>query len=467
MSQAITHRRFDVVVLGGGAAGVAAAAAAGKNGMRTLLVEAGPMLGGELLSGMSIDGVLNARGEWVIGGIARELFDECKDMDGFIGPLHDHRLICYVCCDPEVMKIAVVRVIDRYKVTPLLYTLAEDVVTDGNRITGVMLVNKGGRTLVTADYFLDCSGDGDVAAMAGAPFEVSDKSGELQPLSLMFRMGNVENEPLLEFARKHPENLALGESDYIRGNRTDEELAEAIYRQGQPCVFFKGNGPLIQQAIRDEEMFPTALIMIQPTSAARKEVCVNATRVAYNILGTDCAAVSKTLPELMEQVWTTTRFMKKRVPGFQHATFAAIAPRVGIRETRRVMGEHVLTGDEVINGRKHKDVVAKGAQHVDIHQDGTKQVRIPIANGGSYDIPWGCLVPKKLANVMIAGRCLSATREAMGTARTMGPCMAMGQAVGTAAALSIGAGFKNIRELAVPVLQERLREQGAVLDGVY
>src|SRR5450756_635240 len=121
MSQAITHRRFDVVVLGGGAAGVAAAAAAGKNGMRTLLVEAGPMLGGELLSGMSIDGVLNARGEWVIGGIARELFDECKDMDGFIGPLHDHRLICYVCCDPEVMKIAVVRVIDRYKVTPLLY----------------------------------------------------------------------------------------------------------------------------------------------------------------------------------------------------------------------------------------------------------------------------------------------------------------------------------------------------------
>jgi len=467
VTQKIKHFHYDVVVLGGGAAGVAAAAAAGKNGMRTLLVEAGPMLGGELLSGMSIDGLLNARGEYVVGGISNELFAECKDMEGFIGPLHDYRLICYVCCDPEIMKIAVTRVLARHKVTPLLYTLCEDVVMDGNRVSGVMLVNKSGRTMVTADYFLDCSGDGDLAAMAGAPYEISDQSGELQPLSLMFRMSNVDNQPLLEFARDHPENLAVGESDYIRGNRTDAELAMQIYRQGQPCVFFKGNGPLIQQGLRNEEMFPTALIMIQPTSAVRKEVCVNATRVARNILGTDSAAVSSAIPELMDQVWIAARFMKKRVPGFANAAFAGIAPRVGIRETRRITGEHVLTGDEAVNAHKHKDVVAKGAQHVDIHQDDIKQVRIPIANGGSYDIPWGCLVPKTLPNVLVAGRCLSATREGMGTARTMGPCMAMGQAVGTAAALSIQGGHTDVRQLPVAALQEKLREQGAVLDGVH
>jgi hypothetical protein len=331
----------------------------------------------------------------------------------------------------------------------------------------VILVNKGGRTLVTADYFLDCSGDGDLAAMAGAPYEISDQSGDLQPLSLMFRMSGVETQPLIEFARDHPENLAVGESDYIRGNRSDGELAMQIYHQGQPCVFFKGNGPLIQQGLRDEEIFPTALIMIQPTSAARKEVCVNATRVARNILGTDSAAVSGAIAELMDQVWTAATFMKKRVPGFANAAFAGIAPRVGIRETRRITGEHVLTGDEAIKARKHKDVVAKGAQHVDIHQDDIKQVRIPIANGGSYDIPWGCLVPKKLPNVLVAGRCLSATREGMGTARTMGPCMAMGQAVGTAAALGIQRGHSDVRQLPVAVLQEKLREQGAVLDGVH
>lgn len=224
---------------------------------------------------------------------------------------------------------------------------------------------------------------------------------------------------------------------------------------------------MIQQGLRDEEMFPTALIMIQPTSVARREVCVNATRVARNIMGTDSAAVSAALPELLEQVWMTAKFLKKRVPGFGNATFAGIAPRVGIRETRRIMGEHVLSGDEASGARKHKDVVAKGAQHVDIHQDGIRQVRIPIANGGSYDIPWGCLVPKKLPNVMVAGRCLSATREGMGTARTMGPCMAMGQAVGTAAALSVKAGYRDVRELPVGTLQQKLREQGAVLDGVH
>ncbi|MCC6533140.1 MAG: FAD-dependent oxidoreductase [Burkholderiales bacterium] len=467
MTQTLKHLQFDVVVIGGGASGVAAAAAAGKNGMKTLLVEAGPMLGGELLSGMSIDGLLNARGQYVVGGISDELLAECKDMDGFVGPLHDYRLICYVCCDPEVMKIAVLRVLDRYRVKPLLYTLAEDVVMENGRVSGVILVNKSGRTLVSAKYFLDCSGDGDLAAMAGAPFEVSDASGELQPLSIMFRMANVDNAPLLEFARDHPENLAVGESDYIRGDKTDADLAREIYRQGQPCVFFKGDGPLIQQGLRDEEMFPTALIMIQPTSVARKEVCVNATRVARNIMGTDSAGVSEALPELLEQVWMASKFLRKRVPGFANASFAGIAPRVGIRETRRIMGEHVLTGDEAVNARKHKDVVAKGAQHVDIHQDGIKQVRIPIANGGSYDIPWGCLVPKKLPNVLVAGRCLSATREGMGTARTMGPCFAMGQAVGTAAAMSIRAGYRDVRQLGVGALQQQLREHGAVLDGVY
>ena len=107
MAQRLRQAQFDVVVLGGGASGVAAAAAAAKNGQKTLIIEAGPMLGGELLSGMSLDGVLNARGEYVVGGFSDELFDECRGMDGFVGPIHDHRLICYVCVDPEVMKIAV------------------------------------------------------------------------------------------------------------------------------------------------------------------------------------------------------------------------------------------------------------------------------------------------------------------------------------------------------------------------
>ncbi len=128
MGKQMRQAHFDVVVLGGGVSGVTAAAAAAKNGRKVLLIEAGPMLGGELLSGMSIDGLLNARGEYVVGGISDELLNECRAMDGFIGPIHDYRLICYVCVDPEVMKIAVMRLLSRYGVTPWLYTLADDVV---------------------------------------------------------------------------------------------------------------------------------------------------------------------------------------------------------------------------------------------------------------------------------------------------------------------------------------------------
>lgn len=468
MAQRLNQAHFDVVVLGGGASGVAAAAAAAKNGRKTLIIEANTMLGGELLSGMSLDGVLNARGEYVVGGISDELFAQCREMDGFIGPVHDQRLICYVCVDPEVMKIAVMRVLEQHGVTAWLQTFAEDVVVRDGVVTGLVVVNKSGRTIVSADHFIDCSGDGDLAVLAGAPYEVSDATGDLQPVSLMFRMSNVDAPALLRFAQANVESLAVGESDYIRGNRTDRQLVDLLVEQGEPSVFFKSEGPFLGEAIRGGELAPTALIMIQPTSKARREVCVNATRVGGNLDGTNTAALSATVGTLMEQVWKTAGFLKKRLPGFEKATFAGLAPRVGVRETRRIMGDYVLTKEDVVSGRKFPDsAIAKGAQHVDIHQSGTTQIRIPIANGGSYDIPFGCLLPRGLKNVMVAGRCLSATREGMGTARTMGPCMAMGEAAGTAAAMCAERKHAQVRELSVSDLQQRLKKNGAVIDGVY
>lgn len=463
----LEHLSFDVAVIGGGAAGVGAAIAAAKTGSRTILVEAGPMFGGELLSGMSIDGVLNGRGEWIVRGVAEEIFEECRKMDGFIGPLHDFRLICYVCCDPEVMKIAVARVLHRHDVALALYTQVTDVVTESGSVKSVVLTHKDRRTVLSAKHFIDASGDGDVAAMAGAPTEISDAKGELQPISLMFRMSGVDNGPLLEFVRDNATSLAVGESEAVRAGRTDDELAKAIYDQGQPTVFFRGNGPFLGGAIQRGEMFPTALIMIMPTSKARKEVCVNATRVAENISGLNAMDVSRAVPVLMDQVWQTSEFLKKNCPGFENATFAGMAPRVGVRETRRVMGEYVLTGDEAGSATKHPDVIAKGAHHIDIHQDGIRQVRIPIANGGSYDIPFGCLIPKKTVNLLVAGRCISTDRAANGTTRMMGQCLGAGHAAGTAAAMCVEAGYDDVRQLPVTELQQTLRRQGAILDGTY
>jgi hypothetical protein len=131
------------------------------------------------------------------------------------------------------------------------------------------------------------------------------------------------------------------------------------------------------------------------------------------------------------------------------------------------MGEYILTAEDVIEGRKFEDGIAKGGHHIDIHGSGTYQQRMPVKGGHSYDIPYGCLVPQSLANVLVAGRCLSSTREANGSARVMGQCMATGEAAGTAAAMCVECNWTDVRDVPVSELRQALKTQGAVLDGTH
>ncbi len=459
----------DVVVLGAGAAGVAAALAAARAGARTTLVEAGALPGGELVSGMAIDGALNARGEWILGGTGRELLAECERLGGYIGPLNDWRLIWYVCLDPEVMKLAVARCLARAGVRLLLHTCATGVLRDGATVRALQVRNKEGITELRAPLFIDCSGDADIVRAVGGQVLQGGTDGELQPVSLMFRMAGVRTQALLDFLHAHPEHFALGESEAIRQGRTDRELAEAARQQGEPTVFLKGDGPLVTGAIARGELYPTALIMIQPTSRQRGEVCLNTTRVG-GIDGTRTQALSATLATLSDQVLQCASFMQRHVPGFEQAAYSGIATRVGVRETRRIVGRQSLSQDDVLGARKREDGIAKGSHHVDIHQSGTGQIRIPVQDGGSYDIPWDCLLPQGVPNVVAAGRILSADRGAHGSARVMGPCLAMGQAAGTAAAMLLDSGPRGDADFAtIPVqaLRERLRADGAILDGTH
>lgn len=460
-------RHFDVVVVGAGSAGIAAAIAAARNGVQVALVEAGPMLGGELLTGMTIDGAINARGEAVIGGVLDDIVSRCAALGGFVARLNDWRLIRYIAYDPEIMKLAIAQAIYDAGVHVMLYSFVEEVVRNGDRLHGIIVHNKDGRTQLTANVFVDASGDADLCALAGCKMLPHDDPGPPQPVSMMFRMAGVETEPLLHFICKHPDYLAIGESAAIRDGRTDAEIVQEIARQGQPCVFFKGDGPLLANAIARGEMFPTALIMIQPTSAARKEVCVNATRVSlFNPLEPE--ALSAALRDLVGQILQCAEFLRRNVPGFEQANISGVAPRIGIRETRRIAGDIVLATEDVLRARKRPDGIAKGCHHVDVHQAGTGQIRIPVQNGGSYDIPYGCLLPQGLSNTIVAGRCLSASREAQGSARVMGTCLGMGQAAGTAAALACGQNTPaDLRAIGIEPLRMRLKEQGAILEGAH
>jgi len=211
-------------------------------------------------------------------------------------------------------------------------------------------------------------------------------------------------------------------------------------------------------------MFPCTAVFMTPTSVSKREVCLNTTRLA----GVDAAEVislSRSLGALCTQVTTASGFLEGSVPGFEEACVSGIAPRIGIRETRRVVGEYVLTADDVIEGGKSHRGVAKGAHHVDIHGEGTDQVRLPVKDGKSYDIPYECLIPKNVANLLVAGRCLSSTREANGSARVMGTCMATGEAAGAAAGLCVQRGITNVRDVSIDALRGRLVSEGAVLEG--
>ena len=465
MSQFIKQEDYDVVVIGAGAAGVAAAVAAARNGARTIMVDAGPMIGGEMISGIPIDGCLSTAGEWVVGGIMRELFDECDRLGGYVGVVNDFRSLNVVAVDPEIMKIAVVNYVRKAGVKILLYTFAEEVVVQRGRVEGVIVLNKNQRTLLRAKAVIDCSGDGDMAVAAGAEFEKGDEAaGDLQPVTMMFRMMGIDTPRLLDFVKAHPENFGLAE--YADKHMSVEQAAEGLHRQGLAKVFLVSHGPLMRDAIARGELYQSSMIAVTPVSPARREVSLNTTRLGY-LDATKTDRLSEALPDLIEQVWICAEFMRKNVPGFENAVYSGIAPRIGIRETRRIVGDIVLNGDDVMQAKKRDDGIGKGCHELDIHLAGTGHVRSTIKDGGSYDIPFGCLLPKGLANLMVAGRCLSSTREAHSTARVMGTCMAMGQATGTAAALcaTSNAWGGDVRELAVDRLRDVLRSQGAVLDG--
>jgi hypothetical protein len=213
-------------------------------------------------------------------------------------------------------------------------------------------------------------------------------------------------------------------------------------------------------------MYPCTAIYAWPTSPQRRELGLNTTRIA-NVDATKTEELSQALTTLTEQVQTCIRFVQGNVLGFENAYLSGIAPRVGIRETRRIIGEYVLTGEDVMQGRKFENGIAKGGHHVDIHGSGTDQVRVPVKDGGSYDIPYGTLIPKGLENVLVGGRCFSSDREAHGSARVMGQTMAMGQAAGTAAAMCVACNWPDVRDVPVEGLRETLEQQGAVLKGTH
>lgn len=426
----------DVLVVGGGSAGIAAACAAARAGADTLLIERFGHLGGTLTA-VTLGGfcgthavVDDARVERVVGGLYLDLEERLRYRDAVLAPKRHGRIVG-VPYDSEVLKLVADEMIGHHGVRTMLHCHAVDAQVERGRIRSVALESRGGRVAVRPRTVVDCSGDGDVAAAAGADYRLGD-NGRTQFGSTMFRLGNV-----------------------------DTGLAATLTRETiRDCL---------ERAVRDGYDLPRTAtgVHLNPVDGI---VHLNVTRLrkpdGEPFDFTQAGDIGAAEVEGRRQAFLYESVFRRYVPGFERARIVDIGAQVGIRETRLFEGLATLTEAAVRGCEKPVDRICCTAWPLESHGEGRGTHWEFLPDAEWYGIAYGCLVVKGLENVFIAGRNLSATHTAQASARVAGPCFAMGEAAGLAAAMA-SRHESSAASVDVRVLQTTLQEHGAILTPAF
>lgn len=427
---ALTVLDCDLLVCGGGIAGTMAAVAAARHGARTLLVERYGFLGGNATAGAvgQFNSWQTALGRRVVAGLADEVVDRLRAREA--AGAHEvfvmssgHRMdrVEYA---PEILKLVLDDLVSEAGVQPLLHAQLFDVACEGRQIREVSFLTKSGTVAVRPRVLVDASGDADALRRAGARFLELEEGQALQPATMMFRFGPVDFERFDAIPKEQRAELA-------RTGFEQGELARAALHASRD--------PLSQDG------------------------WFNISRLAID--ATDAFALSRAEIEGRRQAWRAAKFLRARVPGCQDGRLRAFATQVGVRETRRVEGDHILTAQDLLEPVRFDDAIAAGAYPIDIHptQGGGLTYR-PLGDDHAYQIPYRSLLPVTLDNALAVGRGVSATHEALAAIRVMTISMAVGQAAGTAAAMAARVpGLASVRGVELSALRESLRADGALL----
>lgn len=416
---------YDVIVAGAGPAGICAAVSAARCGANVALVERYGVLGGNLsvghvgpILGMVSKGTM--RDEIVsLLGVPQ------NDMIGIVGVAHDM----------ERAKRVLSEFVSKENIDVYLQTAVSDVIMDGNIIQGLIITTKEGLKGIKGKVIIDATGDGDVAYLSGAQIEKGRDDGLMQPVTLEYTLTGVDESKAI---------VCIGDVDEVEFNGK---------RFLDYCKDCADNGEL-----------PEALAAVRlHRTSTPGERQVNTTQL-NRIDSTKTTDLFKAEVELRKQIEVVTEFLRSHLPGYENCKVASSGTTLGVRESRRVMGEYLMTVEDVAEGRRFPDVAVHKAEFVvDIHNPaGAGQAEAVIQYSKPYDIPYRSFVPLKIEGLLIAGRCISGTHKAHASYRVMSICMAMGEAVGVAAALC-ASDEVTPRKLDVRKMQDVLFSRGVDL----
>ncbi len=494
-----TETEVDVAVVGGGTAGFVAAVAAARTGARTAVIDSQSFLGGTMTGSMVTntagfrhmprntgagDSRISFEGKQLVEGIAQEFADRMLKYGGTWGEQGKSTTV-RMSFDPEIAKVVVEEMVMEAGVDIWLLTQLADVVMEGNQVVGLLVASSGALHLVRTKAVVDSSGDAVVCYRAGAEYQIGRASdGATQAATLIYVLAGVDFHKLVEHLISHPEELVgqyvASDPEELAAGRATADTLEQRLSEGKPMKLRNPTGLWAEAIKRGEIPIPYGadgphsnsggIEPIWGSGRLRPDITAHNMDMAFGFLP-DRVHMTQAMIACRKFILKMSEYFRKNVPGYENSYLLMTAPYLGIRGTRRVVGDYMLTEEDTLAGREFPDAVGRFGRYFDVHASVAGEKNLKQTKGylievggakGWYHVPYRILLPKGLEGVLTAGRCVSIDSVAHGSIRGEIGCMLTGQAAGTAAALAAKLAITP-RVLDVKVLQETLREQGVII----